>query len=707
MNAAMSIDAETLQAELPDAMRATPRWLLWKSIPNRDPGKKERKVPFYVNGQPRQGQLDTTADWSRLAAFDAALAAMERGGYTGLGFALGPDGSGACWQGIDLDGEEISRALRDALPGYVERSPSGKGVHAIGYGPHFPALGPNSTGIEAYAGGRYFTVTGAALGGDIEDLSGFVTGTLKPRHSPAKRTTERASDATPGDDDAAERVDQTTVAELRSALYHLRADDRDRWVRMGMALKTLGEIGRGLWLDWSATSEKFDPADAARVWESFKRDGLTHKAVFAAAKEQGWVNPKAKVVRIDSRRQQRHEAPPAPEIVRPPRGEWMDALIVKCRDDGTDDILCRTHNLILILDHADGWQGRIRYNEFSGSVTIDGKDMDDSSPIIVKADIERHWINDRVPKSDIVDALLVVANRHPYHPVRDYLEALEWDGIERIDSFLEDHFGCPRDEYHIAVARSLLISSVARIFKPGCKVDTMPILQSPQGYGKTKTWPALYGRDWCTEVSASLSDKDFYIGLRGVWAADFSELDAFSRAETTQIKRIITAQSDSYRPPYGQARQTFPRQGVFVGGTNRDDWNTDPTGARRFLPIQVRCEIDTDAIAAARDQLWAEAVARFRRGDIWWDIPNAHQHQDAVYQGDPWEEPILAFLHDRDQTTVAAVLGDCLRIETGKQNRADMMRVSAVLKRAGWERKRTARGWVYRPKRDVGPRFPT
>lgn len=298
-------DRETLLTELPAAMQSAPRWLLWRA---EGTNGKARKVPYYCDGARRSGTLDTTDDWVRLVPLETALRALASGKYTGLGFALGPDASGNHWQGIDLDHLERHPELvpvADDLTGYVERSPSGNGIHAIGYGRPFSALGSNQTGIEAYAAGRFFTVTGLAIRGDIEDVSGFVTGTLRRLHSP-----ERAATPAPAPTAAPPATDAELIADLRSAIFCLRADDRDVWVRMGMALKTLGDIGRGLWLDWSATSEKFDPADAARVWDSFKRDGVTHKAVFAEAQRAGWVNPRKKVVSLAAKRQQRRTADP-------------------------------------------------------------------------------------------------------------------------------------------------------------------------------------------------------------------------------------------------------------------------------------------------------------------------------------------------------------------------------------------------------------
>lgn len=680
-------DIDALSVEIPRRMKDAPRWLVWRQEPGP---KKPRKVPYYADGTPRRGTLDSGADHARLVTFDAMLAALGTGRYTGAGFALGPDGTGNAWQGIDLDHTDTRpelAALIDQLPGYVERSPSGTGVHAIGYGRPVPSMGSNASGIEVYAAGRFFTVTGDAIGGDIEDLSGFIVGTLAPLHQP--KTNGHREEKPRG----FETVTPDIVADLRSALAHLRSDDRETWVRIGQALCGLGDTGRGLWLEWSQGSEKYDAADAARVWASFTGDRSGYQAVFKAAQTAGWVNPRSNVVKLRPRAKQAAEHQ-APHVY----GDWRDQLIVKHGTDGSARVLCRVHNLILVLANASEWKGRVRFNEFSGRIAIDGVDADDVTPVEIKAAIERKWIPEKIHTSDVLEALSVVARRSPIHPVRDYLRGLTWDGVERINSFFEDHCGCPRDDYHMAVARSLFVSAVARIFKPGCKVDTMVILQSEQGMGKTRLWLALFGQ-WCAEVTASLSDKDFYAGLRGIWAADFSELDAFSRAEATQIKRILTAQSDSYRPHYGRTIQVFPRQCIFVGGTNRDDWNNDPTGARRFFPIHVQGPIDIDVVTAARDQLWAEAVAMFDRGETWWDIPDAQQHQEDIYQGDPWEALLDAYLIGRESTTVTAVLGECLDIAAGKQSRADQMRAVAILKRAGWARKRTAQGWLYQKKR--------
>lgn len=279
--------------DLPDAMRAAKRWLVWRAI--HDPDKpKPRKVPFYVNGAPRQGALDGPADFARLGTFDQACAALASGRYTGLGFALGPDGDGGYWQGIDFDDlakrPELQLLADDGLPGYTETSPSGDGLHAIGYGRPFRALGSNASGIEAYSAGRFFTVTaeGSGLGG-ITDIADYVEKVLAPRHSVDGGGAATAS---------AQMLEYATreqLAELRSALASMRSDDRDLWVSNGHRLKKLGDQGRALWMEWSQTSDKFDPVDAARVWETCHAEHTGFRAVFSEAQRRGWVNPMAGV----------------------------------------------------------------------------------------------------------------------------------------------------------------------------------------------------------------------------------------------------------------------------------------------------------------------------------------------------------------------------------------------------------------------------
>lgn len=200
----------------------------------------------------------------------------------------------------------------------------------------------------------------------------------------------------------------------------------------------------------------------------------------------------------------------------------------------------------MILTHAPEFSGRITFDEFARSVAVDGTPITDGSPIRIKAQPERDWIQDKIPTTDVHEALTVVAESAAIHPVRSYLQSLKWDSILRIDSFFEDHLDCLRDPYHMAVARYLFLSAVSRILRPGCKADMMVILESSQGQGKSSLWQTLAGERWYADITASINNKDFLTGLRGVWFADLGELDQFSRAESSRIKQVISIGTDHY-----------------------------------------------------------------------------------------------------------------------------------------------------------------
>lgn len=308
MSAALKISppcAEDFE-DLPAPMRGARRWLL-----HRD------KRPHYVDGSPRS-KTDTPEDAARLATFEDAVAQLASGAYDGLGFALGPDGSGNYWQGIDLDDihqDASLQALAEDLPGYVEISPSGRGLHAIGYGRRFNALGSNGTGIEAYSEGRYFTVTGqaqtAAAPVCVADHVETVLAPLHKRHA-----------APPRPITADVYIEPDVVRDLRSALTALNADDRELWVAVGHALKPHGDVGRSLWLEWSQTSEKYEPTDAMRVWGSLAGDRTGYAAIFAKAKAAGWLNPRAAVATsVEAQAASAEPGRPLPLFPPMPRGE--------------------------------------------------------------------------------------------------------------------------------------------------------------------------------------------------------------------------------------------------------------------------------------------------------------------------------------------------------------------------------------------------
>lgn len=270
---------------------------------------------------------------------------------------------------------------------------------------------------------------------------------------------------------------------------------------------------------------------------------------------------------------------------------------------------------------------------------------------------------------------------------KQWLQGLSWDGIERLPSFMADAFGSAQNEYTAAVGRCFMVGMVARIFRPGCQVDYMPVFEGKQGIRKSSALHAIGGK-WFSEIHEDVTKKDFFQCLQGRMLVEFSELHAFRRQEVERIKGIITCRTDRYRDSYARRAIDHPRQCVFSGTTNRDDWVQDDTGARRFWPITCG-EINLDYIIANREQIFAEAVARYARAESWWDIDPelAMNEQNARRDGDAWSDYILPWAATKPHVTVGEVLTICLQIPPDKQDKSSQMRVASVLRVAKWSRK--------------------
>ena len=370
---------------------------------------------------------------------------------------------------------------------------------------------------------------------------------------------------------------------------------------------------------------------------------------------------------------------------------WRTDLIGKPREDGGIDILCRAYNLILILENDPLWRGHLALNAFSQQITCQGKTWGDAQVGELKAWLEKQWITGEVKTATIHEAVEVVAHRHEYHPVKQYLLPLQWDRQDRLSTFFRDFCDAPLTPYTAAVGRSLFLSAVARIFDPGAKVDTMVVLEGQQGAGKSQLVLAIFGKEFHMEVTEAPGSVDFYQSLRGRWCCEFGEMAALGRSDKNRIKQVLSQLQDTYRASYARYSKTYPRQNIFIGTTNKDDWGDDETGLRRFLPI--RCgRINVQAVRAVRDQLWAEAVARYRRGETWYEIPDAEREQDARYQQDAWEERVSDWLKERRQTTVLEVMEDCLYLKSDRQGKSEQIRIGNILRRLKWVRKQETNG---------------
>lgn len=291
----------------------------------------------------------------------------------------------------------------------------------------------------------------------------------------------------------------------------------------------------------------------------------------------------------------------------------------------------------------------------------------------------------RIARGTVEDVADYVARENPVNVVRDWLDSLSWDNTRRLSTMMPRGFGTSGDRYHTRTGRNWLISMVARAFKPGSQVDTVTVLEGPQGALKSSALRVL-GGEWYKELTADMRSKDFQQQIRGVWLGEFAELATVRRAEdVNQLKQFITAISDHYRPSYGRNEVDYPRRVVFCGTTNERAYIHDSSGGRRFIPVTVG-RIDLDWLNANREQLFAEAVALYKAGRKWWVWPAdaTREIQEARQFADPWEDRIAAFLQGRTEiNSVSAMLEDALSISAGHQTQAQLIRAGNTLSKLG------------------------
>jgi putative DNA primase/helicase len=433
------------------------------------------------------------------------------------------------------------------------------------------------------------------------------------------------------------------------------------------------------------------------------------------------------------------EAPPpsGPPPLSPPsgepagfRGDWIPpgrALHLKKSGDALGDL----HNVVLHLQFHPDWLRVLAFDQFSEAITklrpppyVDGcvgewRDLDDAETL--------HWLSDYMAEptaATVRTAVLIVANRSKFNKVRDYLEAcaLAWDGVSRLETWLIDFMGVCRGARFDAMpendrARTLayvrlagskwLIAGAARALSPGCRVDTMLILEGEQGLMKSTALRTL-GGEWFSDARLDFSNKDTLLLLQGRWIIEMPELEGMNKADTSETKRFLTQHEDIFRKPYGATLTKSPRRCIFAGTVNHETYLKDDSGNRRFWPVRVS-SVDLDGLAAARDQLWGEAVHRFREGVAYWVKPDERalfeEQQDLRFQVDAWEGLLRAFLDGDgelqgrlERVKMEQLLGSALKLDKGKWDRQCSIRVGSIMRRIGWERKREntgARDWYY------------
>lgn len=435
--------------------------------------------------------------------------------------------------------------------------------------------------------------------------------------------------------------------------------------------------GYDLWVQHSKRSEKFDEREMRGKWRSFgrsRRRPVTMATVrqwvlderrqaFADAfddldepESSAGIHPEPATLSTDIDDllgdapgpldvEDPLDAPVDDPLDAPVKLEWQ-SLLDFTEDGGVRGTL---HNVRLIVQNDPRIHGVVAFNEFTQEVVQRGnpgrregrknapkpalqlegtswelrdrvngdfwtEDKDNAIRSILEAPRTQAGYGFKVPDRDLRAAIDLAGRKNPFHPVREYLSDLEWDGTERVERLFIDYLGAPDDAYHRGIARIMAIAAVARVHEPGTKFDTAVILEGVQGKRKS-TFISILAKSWFVELDCDITDTQQVVELlQGAWIVELNELGGLTKADVRHVKAFISRRSDKVRLAYAKRAQEYHRQSILIGSTNDDVYLKDATGGRRFLPVRcaIEGEIDTDRLRANVDQFWAEAVLMYR-----------------------------------------------------------------------------------------------
>jgi len=383
-------------------------------------------------------------------------------------------------------------------------------------------------------------------------------------------------------------------------------------------------------------------------------------------------------------------------------------------------------NLEMALDRPDVCGVQIRYDQFRDEIMWAPEEGDqwigftDADYTRLRIRLARGGFRE-IGRELVRDAVLLAAQNAPFDSAQTWLASLTWDGVPRVETFLARYFGCEDTPYTQAVSRYLWTAMAGRIVTPGVKADMAPILVGGQGVGKSTGVAAMVpAPEHFVEVSFHEKEEDLARRMRGSLLGEIGELRGLHTKELESIKAFITRTHDAWIPKFREFKVTFARRIVFIGTTNKDEFLADETGNRRWLPVTVG-QVDVEAIRTDRLQLWAEARELYDLVGVDWNDAShlAGQVHDAHTIRDSWEDAVGRWLDEPDSMLgdpprtrnflrIADVLKGALSLDPRNVARREELRVGAVLRTLGYERRKVRDGekvfWAYR--RPVPEVFP-
>lgn len=399
----------------------------------------------------------------------------------------------------------------------------------------------------------------------------------------------------------------------------------------------------------------------------------------------------------------------------PPDGEnaqdWEGLWTVGLQCTKTGVPLQTMHNMGHILEQHPYWQHPARqfwYDDVHGDTMLGEEVISDEHVTYIGEWMGRatgmHVTNDRM----LSRAINARCKRRSRDLLRELLQQLPaWDGVERLEYWLSEYAGSPRTAYSMTVSRLLPVSLIARALEPGCQYRYVVVLCGQENIGKSKLLRHLASPDWYVELSFSLEGKEAHLLIRGIWLAEFGELESLGRTGENRLKSYITMQSDAYVPKFSNRRTQIPRRTIFVGTTNEDEFLKGQTGNTRYLPIECR-DMEPDGLLLVRTQLLAEALAYYQaHPQDWWQLGEEAERQamearEARREKSVYEDLLASTLLDYasverqggGQTTYMVwwdLIAEHLGLEAAQRTQRIRHDVASALR---------ALGWTYSPHRE-------
>lgn len=485
-------------------------------------------------------------------------------------------------------------------------------------------------------------------------------------------------------------VQVSQVARCLELLDPTEFREHDTWLKLGMSVHAAtggGTDGKQLWLKWCWSDPHYEgDEEVAERWDTFHPDGDIGASTlfYFTAKVAGFIPPAEAADDFEAWEEPENFGPYQPEWrFTPGKNPKIKAGLV--------------HNC---LEAMRALAPDVGWNEHSKSLvwTTDLRALEDTDIRSLIFRVSESWgamWSGDPTEAKMNAAVELYGQEHSFHPVRDYLGGLVWDGKPRVGSWLCDYTEAEDNAYVRAVGKLLLVAAVARIYKPGVKYDNVVVFEGPQGSGKS-TLVRMLGGQWAIEglpVLGTQSEADTVDRIRDKWIIEIDEMVATKKSDVDYVKAFVSRTADNVRLAYDRRKMHFPRQCVFIGTTNDANYLRDMTGNRRWLPVEVgECQflrVETD-----RDQLWGEARILFEADPMQvLALPrsllaDATAEQEERMMADAFEEPIRRFLCEIQEGSVSTeeVVNKALSKSYPGLKQSELVRIGHIMRRAGWEK---------------------